>query len=403
MKKIRFKKFQINWKNFLNYILLILLSSFLLLDVLIALPLTEKLTDIVAFDLNVSNNSWSKEYILDLESEDVKDINKTRNILFKRLNQYGVEEVSIYKEDNNLRVVVTTSLAQIYVEELIRNPYQYSIVTRKEDVDFENEEDPYAQYMADNYNDTTLDSSIFRNIHIALLPDSNGTDSYFGIAKVWPNKQQEFRNFLTENTGKSIGLKIDGFVTPMSISDSTIFAIPLGADEESIEAIDILYNSGNIPTSYTISDQKDLEITNSKLDYIEISIAIFVIILVIYGYLYITKLYTTKYLITSLFATVLAIATLLTMLKISFIPVNTYILLIESIIIIILTRVLTTNPESRYLITASTFGISLIMRILGIGYIKIFANDMLIISLLILLCVIFSNYYINNITKYFKK
>jgi hypothetical protein len=189
----------------------------------------------------------------------------------------------------------------------------------------------------------------------------------------------------------------------MSISDSTIFAIPLGADEESIEAIDILYNSGNIPTSYTISDQKDLEITNSKLDYIEISIAIFVIILVIYGYLYITKLYTTKYLITSLFATVLAIATLLTMLKISFIPVNTYILLIESIIIIILTRVLTTNPESKYLITASTFGISLIMKILGIGYIKIFANDMLIISLLILLCVIFSNYYINNITKYFKK
>ncbi|MCD4811940.1 hypothetical protein K8R14_05105 [bacterium] len=403
MRKIRFQKKTINWKGLLDYILLILLSSLLFLNILIALPLTEKLTDIIAFDLNVSKDYWSKEYILELESEESTDLSKTRDVLFRRLNEYGVEEASIYKEDGDLRIVVSTTLPQMYVEELIRNPYQYRIVTRNEDVNFEDVENPYAQYMGENYDETEFDASTFRNIFLTNLPDSNGTDSYFGIAKTWPNKSQSFKNFLNNHIGDSIGVDIDGFVTPMYISDSSIFAIPLNVTDESIKAVDILYNSGSIPTSYTISEQTDLESKTINIDYIEVSIAIFIVIIIIYAYLFYTKIYTTPLLTTSLFATLLSMASMLTILKITFLPINPFILIISVIFIIILTRVIITNPESKYLITTSVFILAFIFKLLGIGYLRMVGNDLLTHSLLVLLCVSFSEYYITKISIYFKK
>lgn len=418
MKKIRFKKIQINWGSFFDYLVLIILSSLILVNILIALPLTEKLTDIVAFDLNISQDYWSKEYFLDLESNDINDIQKTRNVISKRLNQYGVEEFSIYlindedntkvdeEEniiDNDLHIIVKTTQPQIYVEELIRNPYQISIVTRKSEVDFNNEEDPYAQYMGSNYDSTEYDNSIFRNIHMALLPDSNGTDSYFGLAKVWIGKKASFTNFLKEYNNQYIGIEIDGFVTPMYISETNIFAIPLSADETTIKAIDILYNSGNIPTSYTISSQEDLDTEVLELNYIEISIALFVIIVGVYLYLYISKLYSRQTLTLSLISTLLSIATILTIAKITYVPLNPVILLIEAILVIVLTRAVVNNWESRYLITSSVFTISVIFNLIGIGYTKMLAKELITASLLVLLIAIFTKYFVNKIKRYFKK
>ena len=171
MKKLKFKKlkFNINWKSFFNYILLIFLTSLILLNFLIALPLTESIAEIRAFDLNIVDDYWSKEYILNLDTEDNSEINKTKNILFRRLNKYGVEESSIYQEDSTLRVVVKTSKSQTYVDELIRNPYQYKLVTRKDEIDFESEENTLAPYLAENYNETEFDASTFRNIYLSLI------------------------------------------------------------------------------------------------------------------------------------------------------------------------------------------------------------------------------------------
>ena len=171
MKKLKFKKlkFNINWKIFFNYILLIFLTSLILLNFLIALPLTESIAEIRAFDLNIVDDYWSKEYILNLDTEDNSQIRETKNILFRRLNNYGVEEASIYEEGSQLRVVVKTSKNQTYVDELVRNPYQYKLVTRKEEVDFESEENTLAPYLAENYNETEFDASIFRKGALANL------------------------------------------------------------------------------------------------------------------------------------------------------------------------------------------------------------------------------------------
>jgi hypothetical protein len=403
MRKIRFKKVKIKWGQFFNYLLLIILSSSILLSFLIALPLTEKLTDVVAFDLNVAEDYWSKEYILDLESEESKDITKTKNILFRRLNKYGVEEVSIKNESDFVTVVVKTTKSQTFVDELVRNPYRYSIVTRKEDVDFEDEENQLAIYLEENYEETKFDSTIFRSIHVTQLPDSSGEDSYFGIAKPWITKSREFYDFLSQYEGQYLGVNIDGFVTPVYITDPTVFAIPLSAQQDSIEAIDILYNSGTSPTNYEVTEQNTLSVNNFNIDYIEVTIALFVSIIAIYIYTYFTGIYNKSMILESLFTTLLSLALFLSFLKVSVIPIHIFILLIDAVVLIILSNIIQQNSESRNSVFVVGIFIGLIFNLLGIGYLKILGSHLVILTLVSYLAVAVGNLYINKVLSYFKK
>lgn len=403
MTRIRFKKININWNSSFNYLFLIILSSFILLTFLIALPLTESITDAVAFDLNTKEDFWSKEYLLELESDNQSDIIKTKNILFKRLNRYGVEEVSIFEENTQLRVVIKTTQAQTYVDQLITSPYQYSIVTRKEDVDFENEEDFLAPYLAENYEDTEFDSSIFRNIHITELPNSSGEKSYFGIVKVFPRNAQKFEDFVTKYQDDYLGIKIDDFVTPIFINDPNLISIPIGAQDDGIEAIDILYNSGNIPISYTVSEQNELEVGSLDINYVEVTVALFVSIIAIYLYSYFTGFYEKSSTLRVMFLVLLSLATFLSFLKISFIPIHTFILIIDAVVLIMLTNLIKQNPESRLALFIGTLVIGLIFKYLGIGYLKYLGSHIAIISVISFLSVNLGDYYLNKMSAYFKK
>jgi preprotein translocase subunit SecD len=404
MRKIRFKKLTVSWDKFFNYLSLILLSSVILLTFLIALPLTEKLTDIAAFDLNVKQPFWAKEYFLELESNQANAINKTKNVLFRRLNDYGVEEISITETDELLKIYVKTTKPEEYVNELVKNPYRYNVVTRKEDVDFEDEENQLAPYLVENYNSTEFDYKTFRNIYVTQLPSSSGEDSYFGIAKPWPTKKTSFDKFLDKYTDKYVGVNIDGFVTPVYISsDTNIFAIPLSAQEDAIEAIDLLYNSGNIPTTYQIIEENSIGIESYDLNYIEITIAIFISILAIYTYIYFTKIYSKKMVIRSLFITLFSLAMLLTFFKISTIPINIFILTIDAIVLIILSNILQQNNESRINILVATLLIGIIFKFLGIGYLKLLGNHLIILSIILFISIFIGTLYINKINTYFKK
>jgi hypothetical protein len=405
MRKIRFKKITIDWKQFFNYVFLIILSSSILLSFLIALPLTERLTDVVAFDLNVANEYWSKEYIIDLQSEEVSNIRKTKNILFKRLNNYNVEEVSITNTQDVITVVVKTTQPQTYVDELIRNPYQYSIVTRKEDIDFDDEENQLAPYLAENYNNTQFDTKTFRSIHVTQLPSSSGEDSYFGIAKPWPHKAPEFKNFLEKYQGEYVGVNIDGFVTPIFVTEetNTVFAIPLNADKTGVEAIDILYNSGTIPTTYEVTAQNPIDVEQSRINYIEVTIALFISILAIYLYTYFTGIYDKDMVLRTLFTTLFALSLYLTFLKITLLPVHVFLLIIVAVLIIMLTKLIGQNHESRssLLITGVIF--SVVFNLLGIGYLKILGGHLLAITAISYLAVLIGNLYVNKVSEYFKK
>jgi hypothetical protein len=119
-------KLDINIKKALGYLLLTVITSLLITSILIALPLTEKLSSKTNFNLNTKNGSyWSKEYFVKVESTNNKDIEKTRDIIFKRLDSFGVEEVSIYKENpsessTNLRIVVNSTKNEGLVSQLIK-------------------------------------------------------------------------------------------------------------------------------------------------------------------------------------------------------------------------------------------------------------------------------------------
>ena len=113
-----------NFKTLLNYITLVLVSSVLVAVILIALPLTEKISNEISFNLTTADSKyWSKEYILKLKTDNKNEVRDFENILYRRLKDFDVERVSIRKieteeeKSTNLKVVVNTSKDQKMVEQ----------------------------------------------------------------------------------------------------------------------------------------------------------------------------------------------------------------------------------------------------------------------------------------------
>ncbi|MDD4382324.1 MAG: hypothetical protein PHE21_03210 [Candidatus Dojkabacteria bacterium] len=395
-------KLKINIKSLVNYIFVILISSGFIASILIALPLTETFLNKTPYDLYTKDYLyWSKEYTLEIDSENPKEIENVRNIIFKRLDRFEVEDISITKLDKGLKVKITTSKNKEVVEELIKNRFYSQIVTRKEDVDFENEEDQYAYLLATNYNATNWDRSDFRNVYLTQLKASTGEYSYFAIFKLWPNKLKEFNKFLSEYKGQYIGVSIDGLVTPYFVSEQeteNIFAIPISTDDETqIKAISILYNSGTINSTFTVSSETDIPVVNPKINYIAISILIFLGLVLTYGYLLISKNAPRDILIKSLLTTVLTMSIYLSILKLSQLPVDLFILPIEAILTMILIRVISENKDSTIYIESILLVVLGLTTFLGTGFIAIIARDLLVLLAFAKILLVISGWYIKKL------
>ena len=147
-KKIKFKN-KLNFKPILKYLLLILVTAIIITLTLIALPLTEKVSEKVTFNLNTKDSQyWSKEYVAFVGTTDKKELQKVKEIIYRRLRNFGVERVAIYTESDNdessrIRIIVNTTKDPDLVSQLATSRYSYKIVTRREDVDFDKEDDPY--------------------------------------------------------------------------------------------------------------------------------------------------------------------------------------------------------------------------------------------------------------------
>jgi hypothetical protein len=400
-------KFKFNIKPFFNYLSVILATAFGITMILIALPLTEKISEKTSFDLITKDSQyWSSEYILKLESTDKLQIESTRDILFNRLKKFNVERAKIYHsgEDEEgftyLRVVITSTLPKDLVKELVSNRFDVQIMTRKEDVDFFDQEDQYAYLFADNYNPTDWDRSDFRNIYITNLKTSSNEYANFALFKLWPNKQGEFQRFLEKHKGEYLGVSIDGFVTPYLVpfDDFSIFAVPVSTEDEvQIEAIDILYNSGVIPVNYSIDSENDMEADIVRMDHIKISIGLAISLLLTYIYLFMLKQSDKNTLIKSFLATVLTISTYLAVLKIMQIPVDTFILPIVAILSFLLTKVLSENDDSVHYLEIGLILILLLVRFLGFGYMPIVATHLIALIILSKVYLIISDWYIYKV------
>lgn len=395
-------KLKINIKPLINYVFIILISSGFIASILIALPFTEKVLNKTPYNLVIKDDTyWSKEYVLDIDSENPKEISSIRNVLFRRLNRLEVEEISIIKVEKGLKIKVTTSKDKEIVEELIKNRFYSQIVTRKEDVDFENQEDQYAYLLATNYNNTHWDRNDFRNVYITELKASSGEYSYFAIFKLWPNKLKAFNEFLAKYKGQYIGVNIDGFVTPYFVSaenTDNIFAIPISTENEhEINAINILYNSGIINSTFTLSSQTDIPVEIFKINYLAISILIFAGLIITYAYLLISKIAPQDILIKSFLTTVLTMSIYLTILKLLQIPVDLFLLPIEAILTIILIRVISENRDSSIYIEFILLVILAFIAFLGIGFLSVVARNLLVLLAFAKILLVLSGWYIKKL------
>ncbi|HQA87961.1 MAG TPA: hypothetical protein PLW18_02760, partial [Candidatus Dojkabacteria bacterium] len=391
MKKIRFKFNKINWKEIFNYFVSVVISASILALVLISLPLTEKVSSSASYDL-VNKNSmyWSKEYILELNTSQSSNIQKDtanlKSVLQKRLRNFDVEQSSItsYQEDDKyyLKVEIQTSKEQELVEQLIKNPFIINIVTKKDDVNYEDTENPLIPYLEENYNKTEFTRKDFRTIYITKLKNTSGEYSYFGIFKAWP-LSSKWNEFLNKYIGQTVGVSIDGFVTPVQINEDKIFAPSVSAiDEQYAKVTSILYNSGVSPMSYSTIKEEEKPLNIAEVDYIKLTEGILIAILFIYVYLLVVEKTRKSIILKSGVATVLTVSSWITYLKLSATPVDIFILALEVIVVAAIIRMIAENIDSRVHITLLLTFTSLLCILLGFGYVKIFANDLLILIIL---------------------
>jgi preprotein translocase subunit SecD len=400
-------KIKFDIKPILNYLAIILTTSIGITTILIALPLTENISERTSFDLLTKDDYyWSSEYTLSLQTTDKKEIEKNRDIIFKRLEKFGVEKISVRKagenEDGNtlLTVVVNTTSDPDLVRELISNKFEVQIVTKKEDVDFFSAEEEYAYLFAENYNPTEWDRSDFRNVHLTQLRTADNTYSYFAIFKPWPNKQSPFFNFLDAHRGDYIGVNIDGFVTPYLVpfEEQNIFAVPVSQEDEmQIKTISILYNSGVIPTEYTVESETELTPQVVQLDHIRVTIGLLISFLLVYTYMYLLRKSDPDTLKKSFLATILTIAIYLTFLKLFSIPVDTFILPIVGILTALLIKIISANKDSTLYIEVGLITVLITIMLLSYGYMNILATHLVALVVLSKLCLIISGWYLNKV------
>lgn len=408
--KLKLKKININ--GVFKYLLSVLISSLILALVLISLPLTERVTSSSTYDLvNKKDFYWSKEYKLQLNTtESIRvdgDIDKVKSIIQKRLRKIGVEESSINlskeRDTNFLDLTVQTSKDIEVVESLIKTPFIVNIVTRKTDIDFDNPEDVIAPYLLENYDTTQFTRTSFRNVYITQLKNSNNEYSYFALFKTWP-WGSEWKTFLEDNTGQIVGVALDEFVTPVQIpADKSLFAVPVSSTEEKYaQAISILYNSGQMPISYSTVDEKELPIDIAEIDYIKLAEGILAAIVLIYLYLLIINKTSRETLLLSGVSTVLTISAWIAYLKISETPTDIFILALEVITVVAIIRLIAENTESKMIVTVLLALISSISILMGSGYIRIFAYDLLILIILSNISLYITKYYLDNVRKSLK-
>jgi hypothetical protein len=267
--KVKFPK--INFKKVSQYLLLLVVTSVIVFCTFTSLPLTEKYlktfnNNVVFKDKDLINKVYKAEVTFSDEQKANKWrlINETKNILYRRLSKLGVEFVRIeYTEidesKGNIFVTVRSSKANEQIETLVSTAGKIKIVIKKDEANFTDQKDPYAQYLETNYNDTELKRSDFRTIYFTKLKATTGDEAYFGIFKPWIWNTNKYDKFINQNGGKSGGINLDGFVTPVTFPVSNgnnsqaakpIFTVSFGTDQSTVALAEIVYNSGEIQLGY---------------------------------------------------------------------------------------------------------------------------------------------------------
>ncbi|WKZ30816.1 MAG: hypothetical protein QY318_03125 [Candidatus Dojkabacteria bacterium] len=432
----------------------ILVTSMLISAALIAMPKTERFTPDNRFDLNVKDDKyWAKRFVLELtvkkedEGDTTEKVEVTKGIIQRRLDRYDVEQVSIKtlhdyeptsaeetvedivnqieeqedvqgaedsgdneKAEEDIKVYIevsaTSSRDQASITRLIGSRHYLKIMTTTPAA--LNSEDQLAAYLPENYDRTQFTRRSFRNIEIKQLSTTTeGEDAFFAIYKSWPHNALAWRDFLGDNAGKTIGIAIDGFVTPYPVpiefdpdlknpQQNPIFAPGVTQDPAEAQILDILYNSGVIPVEYSIISNEDAEVKTYEIDYIEVSAAFILSVIVIMAYSYFRNRGDKGRSLLFMLTSVAAFAFYVAVLKILSLPIDLPILLLEGLSIILLAKVLAYRTRSVLLIDLPVIMFFALLSFYGSGYTGIYGMHMTVIAFAMMLMVPVLDTYINK-------
>jgi hypothetical protein len=409
-------RIKINLKKLPLVVLATLLTSVVLTLLIIALPQTERLLSQARFDLNSNSANYWKKVItlkLDIKNQDLpfKDqkIAETERILYSRLNSYDVEEVTIERIDgekeNNplLKVTVQSSTDPNTTLPLIQQRYFMRIVTRKEGVDFDSEENQFAVFDPANYEQTPFTRRFFRNVYLTKLPSTSGEDSYFAIFKTNLLTAAEFDEFVSKNAGRTAGLQVDNFVTPITIpiptpsqngiSTKPVFSVGLNITDAQYRSNDLLMNAGVIPVAYTVEQTDDLQPQVYSINYIQLTLALAATLLATAIYFIFRKEYAS--LATVILPLGLLVSGWLAYMKLTQTPADLFIMVLQFGFLYILALILSSARDSKYLASVVIAGFFGLLHYFGIGYIRGFALEMIVLIAALHVSIWFSGIYIS--------
>ncbi len=314
------------------------------------------------------------------------------------------------------KLIVTTTKLVDSIDTLILTRNDLMIVTPKDDVNFEDTENPIAIYLPENYNETEFTRNRFRTILIKELPTSAGDKAYFSIYKVKALHRKAFLELLDKYAGKSIGIQTDGFVTPYTVpaqfesktyttgSYKPDFSPGITQDKESAKLYTILFNSGVIDVDYELFNEEISEVvTNNEVDYPTAFFALIggLIFLIVY-FIIKNKEDIQK---VAVFASSLLItyAIWLVYLKYFNILVDIDVLLFSIITVVTFLAIKIFVDDKRNTIKIVYFLTSLILLIASRGLLKIFATQLFSISVISLIVTQLVKWFMSNISKMIRK
>ncbi len=398
------KNIKIDFKKFFLVLLSSLVTAILISFYIISLPKTELIDDRLSFDLTTANTYTTKRYVLSLDNNE--GLNNAREILTTRLKKFGVSDLYInITEDQKLEVIVTTNKNIDLLDQFVTQRYFIEFVTRKEGVDFENEEDIFVIYNKENYNSTGYTREKFRNIHITQLKTTTGDLAYFAIYKPWEHELVNFDKYFNPLAGQTAGILIDDFVYPMTIPQSSItdqygnvqrqpFAIGIGEDEETAYIQNILLNSGVIQSTYKVDINEVIKEQDTNINiYILLLVPLFVIVSI----MILNKIFIKDNIgiVSFVILSTLPITLFIVYLKLSNIPVSIFELFIISIISILINYLLTIFSKYRMIYSIILFITFLVIYFTSYGMIQMIT--------LTLLYIIVINYILHIILPYYFK
>lgn len=346
-----------------------------------------------------------------IETTDIID----EDILDEALEEFDFDEgdeVPEELEDNTIskfiKVTVETSKDPMLVERIITQRSYLRIMTRKDDVDFTDPTDQFTHLLAENYDRTDFTRHYFRNIYIAKLKNSSGSDSYFAIFKTWPHTAGRFNDFLEERAGESVGIANDGLIIPYEIPQQNpnatgpqLFAVGLTSDDEEARSFDALYNSGVIPVAYSLHSSEDLDADIIDIDHMQVFLASIAGILGVAAFMYFRKRDVdelARFGLSGLFVFAFWFA----LLKITLQPVDLFLISLESMVVVFLIKKLSYRESQRYVISVGVLVLSIILTYLSAGYIQVFARDLILLVFGINAAIFVADFYKDNIKSLLK-